>query len=60
MRLPEKQPVFMCDASEHAADYVILTEDHTDVAEGTDKFEAPVTFASRRCTGSQMFFDKHA
>ena len=35
--LPEKQLVVTCDASEHAARYVLLTEDYTDTAEGPPK-----------------------
>ena len=44
----------MCDASEHAAGYVLLIEDYTETTDGTTKSDAPVAFASQRFTEGQM------
>ena len=44
----------MCDDCEHAAGYVLLTEDYADTAEGTQKFYAPVALDSRRFTTGQL------
>ena len=44
----------MCDASEHAAGYVLLTEDYTDTAEGTQKIYTTVALDSRSLTTGQM------
>ena len=40
--LPDKQLVIMCDASEHAAGYVLLIEDYTETNDGPLKTYAPV------------------
>ena len=47
--LPDKHLVIMCDASEHAAGYVLLTEDYTESDTGAIKSFALVVF------GSQLF-----
>ena len=47
--LPDKHPVIMCDASEHASGYVLLTEDYTESDTGAIKSFALVVF------GSQLF-----
>ena len=52
--LPDKQLVIMCDASQHAAGYVLLIEDHTESDDGTMKSYAPVAFDSQRFTEGQM------
>ena len=52
--LPDKQLVIMCDASEHAAGYVLLIEDYTEANDGQKKTYAPVAFGSQRCTEGQM------
>ena len=44
--LPDNQLVIMCDASEHAAGYVLLIEDYTDTENGPMKSYAPVAFGS--------------
>ena len=46
--LPDKQLVIMCDASEHAADYVLVIEDYTGTNDGPTKSYAPVAFGSQR------------
>ena len=45
--LPDKQLVIMCDASEHAADYVLLIEDYSEPQSGSLKKYAPVAFGSK-------------
>ena len=50
----EKQLVIMCDASEHASVYALLTEDCTDTAEGPPEAYALIVFWSRRFTAGQM------
>ena len=52
--LPDKQLVIMCDASEHAAGYVLLIEDYTESNDGKKKTYAPVAFGSQRFTEGQM------
>ena len=52
--LPDKQLVIMCDASEHAAGYVLLIEDYTETDDGPTKSYAPVAFGSQRFTEGQM------
>ena len=44
----------MCDASEHAAGYVLLIEDYTEANDGQKKTYAPVAFGSQRFTEGQM------
>ena len=44
----------MCDASEQAAIYVLLTEDYTDTADGPHKFFAPAAVGSRIFTTVQI------
>ena len=44
----------MCDANEHLAGNVLLTENYKDMGEGTHKFHAPVAFGSRQPTTGQM------
>ena len=58
--LPDKQLVIMCDASEHAAGYVLLIEDYTDTDVGSMKSYAPVAFGSQRFTEGQMSLTMYA
>ena len=51
---PDKHLVIMCDASEHAAAYVLFIEDYTDSDVGPMKSYAPVAFGSQRFTEGQM------
>ena len=44
--LPDKQLVIMCDASEHAAGYVLLIEDYADPS--VKQTYAPVAFGSKK------------
>ena len=52
--LPDKQLVIMCDASEHAAGYVLLIEDYTENNDEKKKTYAPVAFGSQRFTEGQL------
>ena len=58
--LPDKQLVIMCDASEHAAGYVLLIEDYTEANDGQKKTYAPVPFSSQRFTEGQMSLTMYA
>ena len=58
--LPEKQLVIMCQASEHAAEFVLLIEDYTDSDVGPMKSYAPVAFGSQRFTEGQMSLTMYA
>ena len=58
--LPDKQQVIMCDASEHAAGYVLLIEDYTETDDGPTKSYAPAAFGSQRFTESQMSLTMYA
>ena len=58
--LPDKQLVIMCDASEHAAGYVLLIEDYTETNDGSTKSYAPVAFGSQRFTEGQMSLTMYA
>ena len=58
--LPEKQLIIMCDASEHAAGYVLLIEDYTTTEDGPTKAYAPVAFVSQRFTEGQMSLSMYA
>ena len=58
--LPDKQLVIMCDASEHAAGYVLLIEDYTETNDGPTKSDAPVAFGSQRFTEGQMSLTMYA
>ena len=58
--LPDKQLVIMCDASEHAAGYVLLMEDYTETNDGPTKSYAPVAFGSQRFTEGQMSLTMYA
>ena len=58
--LPDKQLVIMCDASEHAAGYVLLIEDYTEANDGQKKTYAPVAFGSQRFTEGQMSLTMYA
>ena len=55
--LPEKQLVIICDASEHAAGYVLLIEDYADPSAKT---YAPVAFGSKKFQGGQMSLTMYA
>ena len=57
---PNKHLVIMCDASEHAAGYVLLIEDSTDSDVGPMKSYAPVAFGSPRFNESQMSLTMYA
>ena len=58
--LPDKQLVIMCDASEHAAGYVLLIEDYTESNGDKKKTYAPVVFGSQRFTEGQMSLTMYA
>ena len=58
--LPDKQLVIMCDASEHAAGYVLLIEDYTETDDVPTKSYAPVAFGSQRFTEGQMSLTMYA
>ena len=58
--LPDKQLVIMCDASEHAAGYVLLIGDYTETNDGPTKSYAPVAFGSQRFTEGQMSLTMYA
>ena len=58
--LPDKQLVIICDASEHAAGYVLLIEDYTETNDGPLKTYAPVSFGSQRFTEGQMSLTMYA
>ena len=56
--LPDKQLVIMCDASEHAAGYVLLIEDYADPS--VKQTYAPVAFGSKKFQGGQMSLTMYA
>ena len=56
--LLDKQLVIMCDASEHAAGYVLLIEDYADPS--AKQTYAPVAFGSKNFQGGQMSLTKYA
>ena len=45
----------MCDASEHAAGYVLLIEDYTEVNDTNTKAFAPVAFGSKKIHNGTNF-----
>ena len=52
--------MYLCDASEHAAGYVLLIEDYTEKDGGTLKSYAPVVFVSQRFTEGKMSLTMYA
>ena len=50
--LPDKELVVMCNASEHAASYVLLIEDYADPT--AKQTYGPIAFGSKKFQGSQM------
>ena len=58
--VPDKQLVNMCDASEHAAGYVLLIEVYTEKDGATIRSYAPVAFGSQCFTESQMSLTMYA
>ena len=58
--LPDKQLVIMCDASEHAAGFVLLIEDYTESNDDKKKTYASVAFGSQRFTEGQMSLTMYA
>ena len=56
--LPDKQLVIMCDASEHAAGYVLLIEDYADPS--VKQTYAPVAIGSKKFQGGQMSLTMYA
>ena len=62
MRLPlsEKEVAILCDASEHAAGYVLLIDDYTDEETGETNNFAPVAFGSKNFTAGQMSLTMYA
>ena len=56
--LPDKQLVILCDASEHAAGYVLLIEDYADPS--AKQTYAPVAFGSKKFQGGQMSLTMYA
>ena len=56
--LPDKQLVIICDASEHAAGYVLLIEDYADPS--AKQTYDPVTFGSKKFQGGQMSLTMYA
>ena len=57
---PCKQLLIKCDASEHAAGYVLLTDDYTDSDVAPMKSYAPVAFGSQRFTKGQISLTVYA
>ena len=49
----------MCDASEHAAGYVLPTKDYTDAETGETVNFAPVAFRSGKFTTGQPYLTMH-
>ena len=60
LALPEKHSVLMCDASEHAAGYVLLIEDYCGPQGKSLKKYAPVAFGSKKFQGGQMSLTLYA
>ena len=58
--LPDKQLVIMCDASEHAAECVLIIEDYSETQSGSLKKYAPVAFGSKKFQGGQMSLTMYA
>ena len=58
--LPDKQLLIMCDASQHAAGYVLLLQDYTDSDIGPMKSYAPVASGSQRFTEGQLSLTMYA
>ena len=58
--LPDKQLVIVCDASEHAAGYVLLIEDYSETQSGSLKNYAPVAFGSKKFQDGQMSLTMYA
>ena len=56
--LPDEQLVIMCDASGHAAGYVLLIEDYADPS--AKQTYAPVAFGSKTFQGRQMSLTMYA
>ena len=56
--LPDKQLVIMCDASEHAAGYVLLIENYADPT--AKQTNAPVAFGSKKFQGGQVSLTMYA
>ena len=56
--IPDKELVIMCDASEHAAGYVLLIEDYADPT--AKQTNAPVAFGSEKLQGGQMSLTMYA
>ena len=56
--MPDRQLVIMCDASEHAAGYVLLIEDYADSP--AKHTYAPVAFGSKKFQGGQMSLTMYA
>ena len=50
----------MCDASEHAAGYVLLTEDYIETDGGKKTLYAPIGFGSKRYTPGQRSLSMYA
>ena len=50
----------MCEASDYAAGYVLLIEDHTEAKDGMKKTYAPVAFGSQRFAEGQMSLTMYA
>ena len=59
LALPDKQLLIMCDASEHAAGYVLLIEDYSEQSGRLKKY-APVAFGSKKFQGGQMSLTMYA
>ena len=62
LRLPlsENQLVILCDASEHARSYVLVTQDYRDTVEGTRKVFALFAFSSCQVRAGQMSLTTYA
>ena len=58
--LPDKQLVIMCNASEHAAGYVLLIEDYTDSDVVPMKSYVPAALGLQRFTEDQMSLTMYA
>ena len=60
LQLPDKQLVIMCNASEHAAGYILLIEDYTDSDVVSMKSYAPAAFGLQRFTEDQISLTMYA
>ena len=60
LRLPDKQLVIICDASEHAAGYILLIKHYSESDERPMRSYAPVVIGSQRFTECQFSLTMYA